>query len=435
MVSGEETTERDTAMSGTPTEGYLARAKRIDDAMNLRKPDRVPVAPLVVGFFPTRSKGISNRDAMHSMDRTFNAWKEAAVEYGWDAAPSPGGLYAARPLEILGLKQLKWPGNGLPDDQPFQWVEGEYMMQDEYDQALADPNGYAVQKVWPRISSTLGSLSAMAQMPSPPLLFLSASPVIQAFLGEMLSSPPMLELLKKALELAEAHTQVKQQTIDYVADVTKSGYPVLFNSASVTAYDWISDAFRGMKGSMLDMYKVPDKLLAMVEMFIPLSIGGSLMMAQREVGGGVFIPMHRGAAGFMNDKQFAKFYWPGFKALINGIVEAGLIPVPFFEGDYTQRLEYLQELPAKKVMAHFDVVDRRKAKKLLGDRMVFWGNVPASLMCAGTPQQVKDDVKELIDIFGDNGGLIIDASTGIPDEARPENIRALTEAVYEYGVY
>jgi uroporphyrinogen-III decarboxylase len=67
--------------------------------------------------------------------------------------------------------------------------------------------------------------------------------------------------------------------------------------------------------------------------------------------------------------------------------------------------------------------------------MCFWGNVSASLMCTGTPQEVKDDVKELIDIFGDNGGLIIDSTMGIPDESRPGNVQALTDAVHEYGIY
>jgi uroporphyrinogen-III decarboxylase len=106
-----------------------------------------------------------------------------------------------------------------------------------------------------------------------------------------------------------------------------------------------------------------------------------------------------------------------------------------FQGDYTPRLEFLQELPPKKILGHFDQVDRRKAKKLLGDTLCFWGNVPSSLMCTGTPRLVKDEVKELIDIFGDNGGLIIDNSVGIPDEAKPENGQALTEALHEYGIY
>jgi len=33
------------------------------------------------------------------------------------------------------------------------------------------------------------------------------------------------------------------------------------------------------------------------------------------------------------------------------------------------------------------------------------------------------------------GGLIIDGSVGIPDEAKPENLHALTEAVHEMGTY
>ena len=69
----------------------------------------------------------------------------------------------------------------------------------------------------------------------------------------------------------------------------------------------------------------------------------------------------------------------------------------------------------------------------LGDKMCFWGNVPASLMITGTPAQVKDDVKRLIDLFGDTGALIIDSTVGAPDGAKPENMHALREAVEEYG--
>ena len=118
---------------------------------------------------------------------------------------------------------------------------------------------------------------------------------------------------------------------------------------------------------------------------------------------------------------------------VQGLINAGLTPIPFFEGDYTPRLKYLQELPPGQVLGHFDKIDRRKAKEFLGDIMCFWGNVPTSLLCCGTPQQVKSDVRELIEIFGDTGGLIIDGSVGIPDEAKPENLHALTEAVHEMG--
>ena len=114
-----------------------------------------------------------------------------------------------------------------------------------------------------------------------------------------------------------------------------------------------------------------------------------------------FIPMHKGAGGFMSNEQFGRFYWPTFKALIEECVAAGITPMPLFEGDYTPRLEFLAELPPGKVAAHFDRVDRKKFKEVCGDVLCFWGNVPSSLLVTGTPQQVKDDVKELIDLFGE----------------------------------
>jgi uroporphyrinogen-III decarboxylase len=78
---------------------------------------------------------------------------------------------------------------------------------------------------------------------------------------------------------------------------------------------------------------------------------------------------------------------------------------------------------------------RKLFKKELADARCFWGNVPSSMLCTGTPEQVKTDVKELIDLFKDTGGLIIDATNGPPDEAKPENVQAMTDAVMEYGTY
>ena len=67
--------------------------------------------------------------------------------------------------------------------------------------------------------------------------------------------------------------------------------------------------------------------------------------------------------------------------------------------------------------------------------MCFWGNVPSQLLITGKPEQVKNYVKELIDLFGSNGGLVVDGAIGIPKEAKPENVEAMTDAVFEYGVY
>lgn len=414
-----------------PSPEFLARQKRIDDAINLRKPDRTPVAPLMFHYYPNKRKGVLNRDAHYDQRRMFELWRDAIVEHDWDCAIPYGSVPAGQPLELLAATQIRWPGHGLADDSPFQFVENEYMLQEEYDELLANPTAFAVTKLWPRIAPALAPISAMAQMTPPPVLYFSNHYMLPNLFGNMLGNPAIVETLEKLLALGKEMAQQTQDVIDYYMMMMGLGYPLLWGAITFPAFDWISDVLRGLRGTSMDIYQVPDKLLAAVDLFTPWTIEMTVAWAAQTGVKGVFIPMHRGADGFMSDEQFAKFYWPCLKALFLGLIDAGLTPMPLIEGKYTSRLKYFQELPPKKIAAHWDRVDRRLAKKLLGDTMCFWGNVPASLLCTGTPQQVKDDVNELMDIFGDNGGLIIDGSIGIPDESRPANVYALREAVEE----
>ena len=115
-----ELTQEPNGATFQPSPEFLARAKRMDDAMHLRKPDRIPVAPLCIHFYATKVRGISNKEAMNDQGRMFQALKEETLLYDWDAAPPVGPVPAAKPLELLGIQQFKWPGGGLPDDQPFQ---------------------------------------------------------------------------------------------------------------------------------------------------------------------------------------------------------------------------------------------------------------------------------------------------------------------------
>jgi len=414
---------------------YEARKMRLENAITLKKPDRVPVAPVVGIFYPTRIKGISNKDNMYNQAETFKAWMEAAVLHNWDVALPPLTMFPVRAWDRLQITQMKWPGGGLADDQPFQWVENEYTTQAEYDEMLSAPNTFAVKTLWPRIAKALGPISEMMQIPPPPLLYLSSPYSLPPFLGELTSQPNIRQVLQTLLSIGDEYLIYKESLKTYAADAKKQGFPIVFGPMTIAAFDWVSDIFRGMRGSMLDMFRAPGKLKALVDMFLPFTIIAPMLVDIPFESKRVFIPMHRGAAGFMSDSQFAEFYWPSFKALILGLLEAGYTPVPLFEGDYTPRLKYLAELPPGEVAGHFDHIDRKKAKEIIGDVMCFWGNVPSTLLCTGIPQQVKDDVKELIDLFGDNGGLIIDCNLGIPDEAKPENVQAMTDAVMQYGIY
>jgi hypothetical protein len=40
-------------------------------------------------------------------------------------------------------------------------------------------------------------------------------------------------------------------------------------------------------------------------------------------------------------------------------------------------MEYLTQLPRGKVIAQFETMDRKKTKKVLGNTMMYYGNLPA----------------------------------------------------------
>lgn len=148
----------------------------------------------------------------------------------------------------------------------------------------------------------------------------------------------------------------------------------------------------------------------------------------------VLFPLHKGADGFMSDKQFETFYWPSLKKVILALIDEGIMPMLFAEGSYLTRLETVNEFPKGTVTWRFDQTDMATVKKVLGDKCCVSGNVPTSLLSAGTPQQVKEYCRKLIEVCAPGGGYIL-ASGAQPDNAHPDNLRAMMEAAKEYGVY
>jgi uroporphyrinogen-III decarboxylase len=74
------------------------------------------------------------------------------------------------------------------------------------------------------------------------------------------------------------------------------------------------------------------------------------------------------------------------------------------------------------------------AKKIVGANCCISGNVPSSIVLTGTPQEVKDCCRRLIETCAPGGGYILTGGASAT-EAKPENLRAFMSAAREYGVY
>jgi len=421
--------KKDTASLTRVELDLKARKKRFWDAATLKTPDRVPLA-CMDDYFCLSLGGATAATAYYEPEKAVKIYLEQIGQFNWDMM-TPFGNLPGKVGEILGCTSNKWAGYNLPDNHEFQYVEKEYMSADEYDEFLKNPGDFTVRKLWPRMATGLEAFGLF-----PNLLVLSHSFAPISDLALTLGQPEVQEMLEKMLEAGKEMNKYNQIFELMEQGLNAQGFPMLGGIATAHApFDWVSDYLRGIKGSMMDMYYEPDKLKAVIEVITPPMIQHAIETAKMFDDPVVFMPLHRGADPFMSRDQYAEFYWPGLKETIMAFVDAGLTPFTFWEGSYTGRLEFLQELPPGKVLSHFDVIDHEKAREMIGDITCFWGNVPAGTLMSGTPSDISDYVKKLIDIFADTGGLIIDGGAGIPKEAKIENVMALTETVLEYGVY
>ena len=407
---------------------YKASINRLKDAVQLKKtPDRVPLA-LLPSMFPFISAGMTVQEAMYDYDKCAAAFRKFILELKPDmhigaAQAGPGKFY-----ELLDYKLYKWPGHGVAPEHCYQCVEQEYMKAGEYDLLITDPSFYFHNFYLPRV---FGALQGFTMLP-PVTGILEIYGVAFNFIPYAL--PPVQGTFKALFEAGAEALKWAMVIGGLNAELATLGYPNILGGFTKAPFDTIGDTLRGTRGIIMDMYRQPDKLLKAMETLVPIMIGMGIGSAQQTGNPQIFMPLHKGADGFLSDEQFKKFYWPTFKAVMLGLIEGGCIPFPALEGHWGSRLEIIQDIPRGKTMWMVDQTDMAKVKQTLGKNACLIGNVSSSMLKLGTPQDVKAYVKKLIDTCGKDGGLII-SNGAFFDEAKPENVKAMAEATKEYGVY
>jgi len=402
---------------------YQERAKRFRAALELRVPDRVPVAGLG-GAFIYRRKGILQKATMYDL------WEEAAkavIQFHKDFEPDSAAatfMMSGAAMEALGQSNMKWAGYGLPDDVQYQYVEQEYMKGNEYDHFMLDPSDFVLRCYLPRLYTSLKGLRKMPQF-SFDGIDVGRRAIMPFMDPEVLET---LETMRKAAELSAIPGKITMET---AARLAAMGYPLFYTGFSAAPFDTLGDTMRGTRGILTDLYRCPDKVLKACEKLLELTPIPDIPLGAPPL---IMMPLHKGDDTHISLKQFEKFYWPTFKELLIRMVNEGLIPAPFAEGTYTQRLNHLLELPEKSVLWFFDRTDMHKAKDILGGHSPIKGNVPITVIATGTPEQVKACCKDLIDYCGKGGGYILCTGTQL-DDAREENVRALMDFSKEYGIY
>jgi uroporphyrinogen-III decarboxylase len=407
---------------------FRTRAKRMIDVYDVREPDRVPVA-LPIGSLPVEYAGIGFGTAMYDAEKAAQAWMKFNQETNLDAWSVPN-VPVGKMLDLLDYRQYRWPGHGMASDGVgYQFVEAEYMLAEEYDALIRDPSDFWLRTYLPRVFGTfepfrmLQSVTPVTELPM----------VMPHFMPY--TKPEVQASLLKLVEVGQALSSWTQVTSKVGRRGRELGFPSFRMCYAKAPFDTLGDTLRGTKGIILDLRRRPEKLLEALDVVAQFTIDTTVAALNANKGQIALFPLHKGADGWMSEKHFETFYWPTLKRVIDGVIAEGILPTLFAEGGFETRLGLVNEFPKGAVNWLFDRTDMGKAKKALGDRCCISGNVPASLIATGSPREVKDYSRRLIENCSEGGGFILAAGTNSIEGASIENLRAMVEAVAEYGVY
>jgi hypothetical protein len=379
---------------------FEERLGRYHAAISLEPHDRIPIAT-GSNYFAEVYSGNTKQETIYDPEK----WLQAEVKFCQDF-PEVDVLRDNRiygPLyDALAVRTYKLPGRDLPADTQFQFVEQEYMKDNEYDDLINDPTGFMIDILLPRL---LGELENKGSGRSAIAMW-KAGVAMAQFAAIMRNRGMVLE--------------------------QQCGMPQPMSGFFLAPFDVLADAFRGLTGTFLDMFRQPDKVLAACDVLVQEMAHMALSMADPLKRYPIFVPTHK--AIFMSPEQFDTFYWPSFKKLMEILIDSGYSIRAYLEGDWGKHWHHLREMPKGRVLCDIDSQgDIWQAKKDLEGYQCIAGGVQDSMLILGTPDQVREHVRELCQTVGKGGGYIVSAGCSFPYDAKPENFKAMIEAVMEYG--
>jgi len=390
---------------------YAERLKRYVTTMRNGKADCIPIRPFVAEF-TAKYAGYTIQEVTHDYEKAFAAARKCAADFDWDAVVGNMVYVWTGLTQAIGLKYYAVPGVDLPPETAFQYLEpseeNAYMQADEYDQLIEDPTGFLFNVWLPRVSADVSAR------------------------GEPTSYRNNLSFVKGGMAM-----------LSYFNAFAKQGALLRSESGTVSAIsgilkaplDILADKLRGYVALSLDLLERPDKVLAACEALRPHLLHVALSGADPEKNVPITIWMHRGCVPFVSPKQFETIYWPTLKPIIEELWAQGHQVLFYAEGDWNAHLKSFAELPDQSIIYHVDRADIFEVHRVLGDRFCLSGGIPNFLLGYGTPDEVRAYCKKVIDGVARDGGYIMDASAIVQDDAKVENMKAMTDFTREYGRY
>lgn len=376
----------------------MTRYERYDAAITMQPVDRVPVTVLANEYYVIK-QGMSLAELYRDPKAAQAAHRKTFDDHGgYDIIGAGAMLPDPFPFVSVLPTRIKLPGVDLPDDVRMQHDESSPVMGvEDYD--------FVIKNGWDKF------------------VFKKLMPIIHPGYGG-----GMVGTAKAYLRLARLFGGLKKDA-QYWKD---RGVPYLVGGVTQHPFEYLALA-RTLNEFFIDLYRRPDVVLEAMEAMLPDVIASAKKGAASLGIPRVFIGGTRGANTFISEKQFDKFYFPILKRYVAALVEEDIMVMLHYDADWTAFLPKFLELPKGKFFMHFDsVTDIFKAKDILGGHCCLMGDVPATLLKLGTPQDTEEYCKKLIDYVGKDGGFILAPGCSPSHDSSPENIQAMIDTAKNY---
>ena len=375
--------------------------ERIEAAVKLEKlPDRVPFVPLL-DMFACRYAGVSQHDLFFSVRKADQAVQKTLDDMGRIDGFSLSYAGLASLLRLMAPAPPVIPGlNGVPENATWQFVEVSIMGPNEYRQ--------------------IGERGA-----------------IRWILDKSRESRPELNTLPGLAKVGVGAAYDVLRVLKSVRTWRLKGVePLVGINISFTPMEYIAIMLRSFNEFMLDLYRYPEDLKEASKALTPMwRMLGLALVAATGVRR-VFLGGARTCSEVIGPKQFEELALPEWRGMSEFFIKFGITPLLHLDGDWTDFLPYFKDFPRGKCILNLDgATDIFKAKEILGDHMCIMGDVPATLLKLGEPDEVDDYCKHLINEVGEGGGFILGTGCALPIDARPENVAAMFAAAQRYGKY
>ena len=141
-----------------------------------------------------------------------------------------------------------------------------------------------------------------------------------------------------------------------------------------------------------------------------------------------------GNAPMISPEHFREFCAPVMKK----VIDVMRIPAVYHsDGNIMPLMEQIIGLGVTGI-ANFEPgpMDIEEVKRLYGDRVTIIGNIDLQYtLTGGTPEETADEVRRRIRALAPGGRYILASSNSLPNYVKPENVRAMGEALLRYGNY